>query len=194
MFHRWEEHFQRIGLPDFRGFPDSSVGKDCLQCRWSQFNSWVRKICWRRDRLLTPVLFGFPCGSTGKESACNVGNMGSIPGLGRCPGEGKGSTLVLWPGEFHELYSPWSHKELDTTERLLLSLSRFHSRIETVRRSVTYPLTTKIHMKWIPITFLVSIRELSLQGNHIAQNINSIFRKRQDLSIYLSRADAGGEY
>ena len=32
---------------------------------------------------------GFPCGSAGKESACNVGDLGSIPGLGRCPGEGK---------------------------------------------------------------------------------------------------------
>ena len=48
---------------------------------------------------------GFPCGSTGKESACSVGNLGSISGLGRSPGEGKGY-LFLWPGEFHGLYSP----------------------------------------------------------------------------------------
>ena len=33
---------------------------------------------------------GFPCGSAGKESACNVGDLGSIPGLGRSPEEGKG--------------------------------------------------------------------------------------------------------
>ena len=33
---------------------------------------------------------GFPGGSAGKESACNVGNLGSIPGLGRSPGEEKG--------------------------------------------------------------------------------------------------------
>ena len=32
---------------------------------------------------------GFPCGSVGKESACNAGDLGSIPGLGRSPGEGK---------------------------------------------------------------------------------------------------------
>ena len=51
---------------------------------------WVGKICWRRDRLLTPVFLGFPCGSAGKESACNVGDLRSIPGLGRCPGEGNG--------------------------------------------------------------------------------------------------------
>ena len=35
-------------------------------------------------------LLGFPCDSAGKESACNVGDLGSIPGLGRSPGEGKG--------------------------------------------------------------------------------------------------------
>ena len=37
---------------------------------------------------------GFPCGSAGKESACNMGDMGSIPGLGRSPGEGKGYPLL----------------------------------------------------------------------------------------------------
>ena len=35
----------------------------------------------------------FPCGSAGKESACNMGDLGLIPGLGRSPGEGKGITL-----------------------------------------------------------------------------------------------------
>ena len=36
---------------------------------------------------------GFPGGSAGKESACNVGDLGSIPGLGRSHGEGKGYPL-----------------------------------------------------------------------------------------------------
>ena len=36
---------------------------------------------------------GFPDSSAGKESACNVGDLGSIPGLGRSPGEGKGYPL-----------------------------------------------------------------------------------------------------
>ena len=34
-----------------------------------------------------------PCGSAGKESTCNVGDLSSIPGLGRSPGEGKGHSL-----------------------------------------------------------------------------------------------------
>ena len=43
--------------------------------------------------LPTLVLLGFPCGSAGKESACNAGDLGSNPGLGRSPGEGKGYPL-----------------------------------------------------------------------------------------------------
>ena len=39
------------------------------------------------------VVKGFPCGSAGKESTCNVGDLGSIPGLGRSPGERKGNPL-----------------------------------------------------------------------------------------------------
>ena len=97
----------------------------------------------------------------GKESACNTGDPGSIPGLGRSAGEGIGyplqyswaslmaqlvknppsmqrpgfnpwvgkipwkrewlPTSVFWPREFHGLYSPWGHKELDTTKWLSLS-------------------------------------------------------------------------
>ena len=47
----------------------------------------------RRDKKPTPVFLGFPCGSACQESACNVGNLGLIPGLGRSPGEGKGYPL-----------------------------------------------------------------------------------------------------
>ena len=55
---------------------------------------------------------GFPGGSYGKESACNAGDPGSIPGLGRSPGEWL-PTPVFLPGEFHGL---WGCKESDTTE------------------------------------------------------------------------------
>ena len=39
------------------------------------------------------LLVGFPCDSAGKESSCNAGDLGSIPGLGRSPGEGIGYAL-----------------------------------------------------------------------------------------------------
>ena len=61
-------------------------------CEWGLL-SWVRKIHWRGDRLPTLIFLGFPCGSAGKDSTCNVGDQGSIPGLGRSPGEGKGYPL-----------------------------------------------------------------------------------------------------
>ena len=57
------------------------------------FNSWVRKIPWRRDRLPTPVFLGFPGSSDGKESTCNAEDLGSIPGLRRSPEGGHGNLL-----------------------------------------------------------------------------------------------------
>ena len=73
-------------------------------------------------------LEGFLGGSEGKESACNVEDLGSIPGLGRSAGEGKGYPLQ-YSGleEFHGLYSSWGHKDSDMTEQLgyYSSLSSF---------------------------------------------------------------------
>ena len=67
---------------------------------------------------------GFPCGSAGKESACNVGDLGLISVLGRSPGGGHGNPLQYSclenPHGQRSLvgYSPWGRKGLDTTERL----------------------------------------------------------------------------
>ena len=67
--------------------------KSRLQCRRPQFNFWVTRFTGEGIRLPSPVSLGFPCGSAGKQSACNAGDLGSIPGLGRYPGEGKGYPL-----------------------------------------------------------------------------------------------------
>ena len=53
----------------------------------------VGKFLWRRDRLPIPVFLGFLGDSDSKESACNVGDLGSIHGLGRSPREGHGNPL-----------------------------------------------------------------------------------------------------
>ena len=68
-------------------------------------------------------MFGFPGGSDGKEFACNVGNLGSIPGSGRS-GEGNGYPLQCscLQNSMDRGYRPWGHKELDTTEQKTLSL------------------------------------------------------------------------
>ena len=73
-----------------------------------------------RDRIL--VFKGFPGGAEVKASACNVGDMGSIPGSGRSPGEGNGNSSILawripWTEELGGLQST-GRKELDTTEQL----------------------------------------------------------------------------
>ena len=44
-------------------------------------------------KIITIVVWGFPCGSVGKEPTCNVGYLGLIPALGKSPGEGNGYPL-----------------------------------------------------------------------------------------------------
>ena len=73
---------------------------------------------------------GFPGGSDGKESACNAGDQGLIPGLGRVLEEGHGKAThssipawrIPWREETGRLYSPWGRKESEMTEPLTLSL------------------------------------------------------------------------
>ena len=77
---------------------------------------------WRRDRLPTPVFLGFPCGSAGKESTCNAGDLGLVLGWEDPLEKGKAthSSILAW--RIHGLYRPWGHKESDMTERVSLSL------------------------------------------------------------------------
>ena len=62
---------------------------------------------------------GFPGGSEVKASACNVGDLGSIPGLERSPGGGHGNPLQYsCLGNPHRERSSWGRKESDITEQL----------------------------------------------------------------------------
>ena len=63
-----------------------------------------------------------------KNPPANAGDLSSIPGLGRSPGERNGYSLtpVFWPGEFHGLYSPWGRKESGMTE---FTQHKWHSRV-----------------------------------------------------------------
>ena len=82
----------------------------------------VKKKRRRNIKLVTSL--GSPGGSGSKESACNVGDLDSIPGLGRSPGEGHGNPLqnscLENPHGQKNLagYSPWGCKESGTTKRL----------------------------------------------------------------------------
>ena len=84
-----------------------------------------------------------------KESACNAGDLGSTPGLGRYPGRGHGnrSSTLAWRIPWTEEpggYSPWGHKDLDRTEQVstvqhihYLQKTHFRSR-DTRRRKVRW--------------------------------------------------------
>ena len=62
-----------------------------------------------------------------------MGDLGSIPGLGRSPGEGKDYPLLYSGPENSMDCRPWSLKELDTTEQLSLSLSRASLVVQSVK-------------------------------------------------------------
>ena len=84
---------------------------------------------WQQIKGKSRVHFGgFPDGSEGKESACSVGDPGSIPGWGRAPGEGHDSPLQYscLENSMDRCYNPWGHKESETTEQLTLSLFRVY--------------------------------------------------------------------
>ena len=74
-----ENHAWRCHLSFGIGFHPKT--QETLQCRRPWFDSWNRKFPWRRDWLHTPVFLDFPGGSDGKESACNAGDPGLVPGL-----------------------------------------------------------------------------------------------------------------
>ena len=76
---------------------------------------------------------GFPCGSAGKESACSAGDLDSIPGLGRSPGEGKG-----YPPQYSGLENPWGGKESDTTKQLSLCWSKQERGIRQTSYTLRY--------------------------------------------------------
>ena len=82
-------------------------------------------LCYRFLIVLTSLVALLVAQLVKNQSACNVGDLGSILGLGRCPGEGKGYPL-LYCGEFHGLCSPWGCKESDPAERVSPSLVAEH--------------------------------------------------------------------
>ena len=115
----------------------TSLWMDIYRCQNSRSVTmlWLwrtKSICLRfkqilicsRSILLSPRGQGFPGGSVGKESACNAGDLGLIPGLGRSPGGGHGNPLLDFylenPHGQRSLVgcSPWGPKESDTIEWL----------------------------------------------------------------------------
>ena len=74
----------------YLGFPVAQLVENLPAMQKTLVQFLGQEIPWRRDRLPTLVFLDFPGGSDGKESACNVGDLGSVPGLGRSHGGGHG--------------------------------------------------------------------------------------------------------
>ena len=97
------------------------LGPTSISCQCAEYAIFLSKFQ-AAQNLFSAVGLGFPGGSDGKESACDAGDPGSIPGFGRSPGDRNGlPTLVFLPGESHGEkslagYSPSGRKESDTTE------------------------------------------------------------------------------
>ena len=88
---------------------------------------------------------GFPSSSDGKESTCNAGDPGSIPGSGRSSGEELATHFRLLPIEFHGQrslsvagYSPWGRKELDLTNTFTFRLFRLRKIVCSFALSYQY--------------------------------------------------------
>ena len=92
--------------------------------------------------------WGFPGGSAGKEVACNVGGLGSIPGLRRNPGEGKG-----YPLQYSGLENP-TDCIMHGVAKSQTRLSDFHFHFQ-VRARVRIKVRTSLVVKWIRTCLLM---------------------------------------
>ena len=131
--------------------------------------------------LCVSVSIGFSGGSDGKESACNadVRDAGSISGLGRSLG--KRMAPVFLPGEFHGQrsllgYSLWGHKELDTTDRLTLSLLGSSLVAQTVKNLPAVQEIWAQSLGWED-PLKKGISHISRKWNHICWMAESDFKR-----------------
>ena len=126
----------------------------CLCYQESLFNYFTRMVFTTSFYLSR----GFPVGSAGKESACSVGGLGSIPGLGRSPGEGERlPTPVFWPGEFHGLCSSWGHKESDMTEPLSLLYQLGHQGSPRILEGIPSPGDLPQPRNWTQVSCIAGV-------------------------------------
>ena len=117
--------------------------------------TFVSKVMSLFLNMLSRLVMGFPGGSAGKESACNVGDLGLTPGLGRSPGEGKGYPLQYSGLEnsmdcmVHEVSKSWT--QLSVTSRFVID---FLPRSKCLLTSSS-PQPFSILVPWPPFFLLI---------------------------------------
>ena len=86
-------------------------------------------------------IWGFPCGSAGKEFTLQCGRPGFEPWVGKIPWRRERlPTPVFWSGEFHGLYSPWGCKESDMTKNYIWKCFYFKEYEEYVHFNAVLPI------------------------------------------------------
>ena len=129
-----------------------------------------------------------PGGSDGKESACNAGEPGSIPGLERCPGEGNGNPFQYsclensmdrgaWGA-----YIQWGHNESDMTEWLTLSLSNSERQFDELKNKINEQ--NEVFIKETEILKNNPILELKNSMNEMKNTLESLRKGRSDWKIH----------
>ena len=86
-----KEYWSGLPFPSSGNLLDPGIEAASISCVEGRFCTAEPR--WKPNIYLYLQVACFPCGSAGKESACSVGDLGSIPGLGRSPGEGKAYPL-----------------------------------------------------------------------------------------------------
>ena len=141
-WHHWlngHEFEQALGAGDGQGSLACCSPWGCKESDTTARPNWTE---WFKSNLKDQR--GFPGGSADKESACDTGDPGLIPGLGRSPRRREWLPIpVSWPREFHGLYSPWGCKELGIIDQL--SLSRTNT--GTHKLTVLY-MVCQVHVIW----------------------------------------------
>ena len=128
----------------------------------------------------------FSGGSDGKASACSAGDLGSIPGSGRSPGEGNGNPRQYsclenpmdagaWWG-----YSPWGRKESDTTEQLYF---HFSLAVIFIISCMIALRSESIMIVWKPLANSIAISKVlprSAEGLAVRESLHAIARHREE--------------
>ena len=107
------------------GFPHSSADKEstCNAGDPGSISGLGRPL--EKGQATYSNIFGLPLWLSWSRICLQYGRRGFDPWVGKISWRSERlPTSVFWPGEFHELYSPWDHKESDTTEQLSLSLHK----------------------------------------------------------------------
>ena len=130
-----------------------------LQRRRPRFYSWVGKILWRRNRLLTPVFWASVVSQLVKNPPAMWETWVQSLSWEDPLEKGKAPHPAFWPGEFHGLYIPWGHKESDRTEQISLSLYEYITLIIHLSMDIFFP---HFSLRWI--VQLLSVNFLAMQG------------------------------